>query len=77
MAIQQTAPIKMACPPVLTKRTGLVFKPIAPIAITIKSFENHFNGPNTLALTPIFVKIVVTTEARMKYKTNIGKTFLM
>ena len=58
----------MACPPVLTNFTGLVFKPIAPIAITMKNFERTFKLSKITVSTPMLLAIVVMIDAIKKNK---------
>lgn len=74
--IQQQNPSKIGLPPVFINFTISVLNPIAAIAITMKNFDNSFNGLKTFASTPIFKATVVIILARTKYKINIGNIFL-
>lgn len=83
IAIQQQNPIMIGLPPFLTKVIMFVFKPIAHMAITIKNLLNCFRKSNVLIailrVAPVqkLVITVVTREAIIKYKMNIGNIFLI
>ena len=70
MPIQQQNPVRIGLVPVLMSFIILVFRPMAAIAMIIRNLLSSFNG----AVTPTGRrKTVVTTDARMKNSTNIGK----
>lgn len=73
---QQDNPIKIGFPPVLTRFTIFVFKPIAAMAIIIKNLDKSFNGVKTSIGTPKAVAIVVISDAPTKKRMKNGKTFL-
>ena len=60
--------------PVLINLTMFVLRPIAHIAATIKNLLTVFNGAKKSGETPAATAAVVTTDAAIKYKINIGKT---
>lgn len=72
MPAQQIAPRTSGFPPVFMSFTTLLFKPIAPMAITIRNLLSVLSGSNNLASTPADTTIVVIKEATIKYSTNIG-----
>lgn len=74
MAHQQLKPNKIGFPPRLIRVIIFVFKPIAAIAMTIKNLLNSFRG---LHISGGKEKTVVRTDAKIKYKTKKGKTFLI
>ena len=73
MPTQQQKPSTIGLPPVLTNLIIFVFRPIAAIARTIKNLLNSFTGLNIEISAPAETATVVITEARIKYKINIGK----
>ena len=80
MAIQHTSPSKIGFPPVLTSFTKLVFNPMALIAITIKNLLSCLRDRNAVlaysnTADPVNKDAirVVTTDAKTKYKINMGK----
>ena len=72
MPTQQIAPRASGFPPVFISFTTLLFRPIAPMAMTIRNLLSILSGSNTLASTPADTTIVVIKEATTKYNTNIG-----
>lgn len=70
MPIQQQNPVRIGFIPVLTSLTIFVFRPIADIAMMIRNLLSSFNGGG---YTGRKMKDVVTTDARTKNSTNIGK----
>ena len=73
----------MGFPPRFTNLTRFVFNPMAPIAITIRNLLSRFRYEKTVKAvdntTPVQkpVSRVVAMEARIKYKINMGKMFLI
>ena len=80
---QQVAPSNRGLPPVLISLTILVFRPIAPMAITIKNLLTFFirakNPVTILALPPVIIPLAITRsnklvmiEQSIKYRINLG-----
>ena len=69
---QQAAPMTTGFPPVRISFTTSLFRPIAAIAMTMKNFDRFLSGTNTSVLTPARTQTVVITEARTKYRMNMG-----
>lgn len=83
MAAQQQNPINIGLPPFFTNFTISEFRPIAAIAMIIKNLEQLFKKPNAASAAPMTAAFsakntltsVVTADARIKYRMNMGKTF--
>lgn len=73
MPTQQKNPRTIGFPPVFINLIIFVFRPIAAIARTIKNLLNSLTGLKTARSAPAETEIVVITDARIKYRINIGK----
>ena len=73
MPTQQQNPRIIGFPPVFINLIIFVFRPIAAIARTIKNLLNSLTGLKIAISAPAETAIVVITDARIKYRINIGK----
>ena len=73
--IQHRKPRRIGLPPVLTRWTTSVLRPIAAIAMMMKNLESSLNGRNSAASAPREVHRVVRMLASRKKRTKNGKTF--
>ena len=73
MLTQQQKPRIIGFPPVFISFTIFVLSPIAAIARTIKNLLNSLIGLKIAISAPADTAMVVITDARIKYKINIGK----
>ena len=70
MATQQQAPRAMGLPPLFTSLTMSVLRPMALMAMTMRNLESILSGAVMVAGS---AKTVVTTLARIKRPTKVGK----
>ena len=72
--VQQQKPKRIGLPPVFKSLTMFVFNPIADIAMMIKNLLKSLIGAVMLVGR---LNTVVITEARRKYRINIGNIFFI